>query len=330
MHRPATAAAAIFALASLAALPAPGGAATGPWFETPQGRVRLVSGRAVAAPDGDPALGVEFALAPGWHVYWRNAGDAGYPPELGSVEGSSLAAATLRFPAPSRFELPGDLVAFGYEHEVIYPLDARLAAAPGASAAPLRLRLDYLVCAETCIPYTADLALELPLGAAADDAEIAPRLAAWRSRLPLAAGGPGAPAVDARLESDEASALALVVTFAGDGLVAVAPDLFFDTHRLLAIGRPTFVASAAGPAFRVPLRPLDASKPLPDRIEVDWTATGFESEARPVAFEGRLSLDRPADAVPAAIAPRVALAVAAVAVVFFVLARARRARPVEP
>ena len=82
MTRTALLRAAILTLAALPALTAEALAATGPWFETPEGKVRLVSARAVAAPDGNPALGLEFALAPGWHVYWRNAGDAGYPPDL--------------------------------------------------------------------------------------------------------------------------------------------------------------------------------------------------------------------------------------------------------
>ena len=325
MHRPRAAAAANLALASLSALRAPGRAATGAWFETPEGKVRLVSARAVAAPDGDPGLGLEFALAPGWHVYWRNAGDAGYPPEIRPLADTALAAATLRYPAPSRFELPGDLVAFGYEHEVIYPLDARLAPAPGDGPARLGLRVDYLVCAETCIPYAADLALELPLGAAADDPEVAPRLAAWRGRLPLDAGAPGAPRVEAKL-AEAPDGLALELTFAGEGVTALAPDLFFDPHRELGFGRPAFVASAAGPGFRVPLRALDATRPLPAKVDLAWTATGFESAGRSVAWEGRLSLDRPAPAAAAATAPRVALAVAAVAIVLFVIARERRAR----
>lgn len=326
MTRTAPLRAGILALAALPALAAATRAATGPWFETPEGKVRLVSARAVAAPAGDPALGLEFALAPGWHVYWRNAGDAGYPPEVRPVAGTALAAATLLYPAPERFDLPGDLVAFGYEHEVIYPLDARVDVDSAATRANLGLRVDYLVCAETCIPYAADLALELPLGVAADDPEIAPRLAAWRERLPLDAGTPEAPAVTAKL-ADDARALALELTFAGNGVTAVAPDLFFDPHPELAIGRPAFVASATGPGFRVPLAPLDASKALPAKIELAWTATGFASAGRSVAWQGRLALDRPAPAGADSTMGRIALAVAAVAIVLFVLARERRARP---
>src|SRR5258708_4438946 len=47
------------------------------WFETDQGKVRLIA----AAPrvgEGDTVrLGLEFQLEAGWKVYWRSPGDAG-------------------------------------------------------------------------------------------------------------------------------------------------------------------------------------------------------------------------------------------------------------
>src|SRR4051812_45875576 len=58
------------ALAALSARAAEPGASD--WFETEQGRVRLV-----AAAEGE--LGLQFELAPGWKIYWRSPGDAGYP-----------------------------------------------------------------------------------------------------------------------------------------------------------------------------------------------------------------------------------------------------------
>jgi DsbC/DsbD-like thiol-disulfide interchange protein len=31
---------------------------------------------------GDVRLALDFHLAPGWHIYWRYAGDAGFPPAV--------------------------------------------------------------------------------------------------------------------------------------------------------------------------------------------------------------------------------------------------------
>ena len=67
-------------------------------------------------------MGLHFTLAPGWHVYWKNSGDAGFPPVVPcSSRAEILGKPELLWPAPQRFELPGDLVAFGYEDEVVYP-----------------------------------------------------------------------------------------------------------------------------------------------------------------------------------------------------------------
>ena len=70
----------------------------------------------------------------------------------------------LLWPAPERFELPGDLVAFGYENEVVYPVRARLSGAPGDTL-KLAADVDYLVCEVDCIPYRYTLTLDQPLAA---------------------------------------------------------------------------------------------------------------------------------------------------------------------
>lgn len=277
---------ALAAATALAALAAPAGVAAGPWSDQPEARVRLVSRWAEAPAGGDPGLGLEFTLAPGWHVYWKNAGDAGYPPKLELEPGGEL-----RYPAPHRFVLPGELMSFGYAREVIYPIDG---VAPSAGSGPRRFtaRLDYLVCAESCVPYDARLELELPVGAGRPDPELAPRVDAWRARLPRPASE-AAIRVATRLEpaeGDDGADRELVVTLAGEALAAPAPDLFFEVHPRLETGRPRFVATAEGPTFRVPLRRLDAAVPWPERIDLAWTATGFELDGRSAAIDGRLDL----------------------------------------
>jgi len=310
---------------ALASTVGPAPAATGPWAENDQARVRLVSGLDRAEAGGDPALGVEFELRPGWHVYWKNAGDAGYPPELVPATGGAIAEATLRYPAPHRYELPGDLVAFGYEDRVIYPLDARLRAGLPAGAASLAARIDYLVCAESCIPYAADLSIDLEIGSPLEDADTAAALRDWRARLPVEAGSAGAPSAETRLTSSSTGGgLELVVELSGRGLSAAAADIFFEPHPSVSFGRPRFVAFAAGPGFRVAVEPVDRTKPVPDPLAVAWTATGFETAAgAPLAVEGRAELALPAAAAEAR-RPALFVALGVVAFAFLVLFLIRR------
>ena len=96
--------------------------AAGEWSTNPQSSVRLITPWQTAPPSGELILGLQFRLSPGWHVYWKNSGDAGFPPAVTLQPADRLAPAEILWPTPRRFELPGNLVAFGYEGEVVYPV----------------------------------------------------------------------------------------------------------------------------------------------------------------------------------------------------------------
>src|SRR5260221_14236762 len=50
------------------------------WFETEQGKVRLVAAAPQLGTADGVRLGLEFRLAPGWHIYWRAPRHARVPP----------------------------------------------------------------------------------------------------------------------------------------------------------------------------------------------------------------------------------------------------------
>ena len=216
-------------LVTVPALAAEPGASN--WFETDQGRMRLVA----ASPT---ELGLEFDMAPGWKIYWRSPGDAGYPP-AGDWRGSeNLAGAEILWPAPQRFSVLG-IDTVGYEGKVVLPI----AAHPADPNAPLHLRaaVDFLTCREICIPYQAELAL--------DDA--APSwsalLAEWRARVPNNEGPLRIEA--ARVRSGGKAVLELTVA----GTLA-APDAFVEAPEGFLFGKPKLEDGV----LRLP---IDASAP---------------------------------------------------------------------
>src|ERR1700737_4245767 len=73
------------------------------WFETEQGKVRLVAATPQLGAADSVKLGLEFHLAPGWDIYWRAPGDAGLPPQIDWKGSRNLAAAEIAWPAPRRF-----------------------------------------------------------------------------------------------------------------------------------------------------------------------------------------------------------------------------------
>jgi DsbC/DsbD-like thiol-disulfide interchange protein len=152
------------------------------WAEGLKSSARLISG----SVGGAVRAGVEIKLSPGAITYWRNPGDAGLPPSLSFAGSENLAQARVAFPAPRRLA-EGDGEAFGYEREVILPIDVE--AIDPAKPVTLKLKLNYAVCEKICIPAQANLQIVLQNDAAkspfadaiAGARALIPRLVAWDS-----------------------------------------------------------------------------------------------------------------------------------------------------
>ena len=70
-------------------------------------------------------VGVLFEMAPGWHLYWRNSGEAGFPTALTwKTDGAALGP--LQWPAPALFREADDTITvYGYGGSVLLFADAR-------------------------------------------------------------------------------------------------------------------------------------------------------------------------------------------------------------
>jgi len=100
-----------------------------------------------------------------WHTYWINPGDAGKPTEITWQLPAGVTAGAIVWPTPERFELPAELVDFGYTGEVF--LLVPLSVPADFSAASLSVSADvvWLECEEICIPSGAKLNLTVPVDA---------------------------------------------------------------------------------------------------------------------------------------------------------------------
>jgi len=311
-----------FALSPLLlALAAPSRAATSEWAVHPQVRARLLTARTVAAPGENLLAGAEFVLAPGWHAYWKNSGDAGFAPRVDLGASTGLAGSELLWPAPRRFQVTGGLQAFGYEHQVIYPLE--LHPAPGAGRLTLRAQLDYVVCAEECVPYRDALELEQPLGAPpSDDPATQPALAEARARVPTPVEQAHlvATATLTRPESGKGE-LELVLRGAQPALAGGA-DLFLESSDLFDAATPQIDALPDALRVRVPLTWKRADVSPPAVFTVAWVATGLAPPA-PAAVSGRTRVA--GGTAGGALSWLFVLPFLAVALVFLWLLRAARA-----
>ena len=140
-----------------------GPAAADDWANNESGSVGLISATSAVGQADRLDLGLAFHLQPGWHIYWRNPGDAGYPAKLDWTGSQNVGNPVLLWPAPQRLVL-GGLQNFGYQGDVVLPVTVPVTL-PGQ---PVRLdvAVDYLACAQLCVPMQANLSLSLPDGPA--------------------------------------------------------------------------------------------------------------------------------------------------------------------
>jgi len=169
--------------AALLLLPAGAGAAlaaAGPWWTNDHGAVRLIAESDAAGMSGKLRAGLQFRLKPGWKIYWRSPGDAGFPPQPNWAGSENVARVRIDWPAPERFSVLG-LETLGYHDEVVLPLT--VAAFETGKAVRLRATVPYLTCADICVPYEARLALDVPAGPATSAREAA-LIARFAERVP--------------------------------------------------------------------------------------------------------------------------------------------------
>src|SRR5689334_2090042 len=156
--------------------------------------IELRSAARVLVPGETAAVAIRLRPEPGWHAYWRHAGDVGSPPSVAWRLPEGFTAAPLRWPTPERIASP-PLASYGYAREVhlLGAVHVPRAARVGSSAT-LAGTVTWVVCNEECIADEVDLALTLPVRAAAEadtaaarafraeDARVPARRADWAFR----------------------------------------------------------------------------------------------------------------------------------------------------
>ena len=131
----------------------------------PRVTVDLISDAASVEPGSTFWVGLRQRIAPGWHTYWINPGDSGEPPSIEWKLPEGFAAGPIVWPRPARLPV-GPFMSFGYEREVVLPIELTAPASLGTDApVVLRGHVSWLVCEKICIPEEAEVALSLPVAA---------------------------------------------------------------------------------------------------------------------------------------------------------------------
>ncbi len=177
-------------------------ALSGPTVVSDNVKARLISEVDAIAPGQSIWVALELNIRDGWHTYWRNPGDSGQATKLNWTLPAGVTAGDIVWTTPHRFEV-APLVNYGYAKHAMHLV--QITAAPGletGAALVLAAKASWLVCADVCIPESAELQLRLPLTArtGAIDPATEPLFAAARGDLPGAAPAPASARIrDGRL-----------------------------------------------------------------------------------------------------------------------------------
>jgi thiol:disulfide interchange protein len=155
----------------------------------PHLKIQLVAETSKPKAGSTINLALDSRPQPGWHGYWQNPGDAGFPAKFAWTLRSNVTAGDPRYPAPQQLIVAGLMnYVFEQPYAVIVPLTLPQGLAAGTRL-PIKLHLQYLVCTKTlCVPEQADLATELTVGDGQPDPALAAQFAQWRRALPQPLG----------------------------------------------------------------------------------------------------------------------------------------------
>lgn len=137
--------------------------AKGPKTNEPHVRAKIIAENTSLTPQAENRLAVVLEHADGWHTYWRMPGDAGLVTEFTFTKPSNIKVTPPRFPLPERIRT-GELIGFGYEGTTAFPFTVEVPRQVRfGDRVTISVKVDYLACADVCVPGTANASIRLPL-----------------------------------------------------------------------------------------------------------------------------------------------------------------------
>lgn len=123
----------------------------------------LVSDKSSISPGQPLRIGLLLRAKPGWHTYWENPGDAGLATTIEWTLPVGFSESGIDWPPPARI-MEGPLAIFGYDDTVFLPVTITPPDPLDVGSYTFRVRANWLICKDICIPESADLELTLPIG----------------------------------------------------------------------------------------------------------------------------------------------------------------------
>jgi len=125
-------------------------------------RVSLVSAFDAVRAGETSLIGIRFEMDPKWHIYWDGQNETGLSPTVEWTLPEGVTAGPIHWPTPKRYISAGDILDHVYEDVVtlLVPLTVDDSVEPGG-AVTIESSLEWLVCADVCIPGWGESTLTL-------------------------------------------------------------------------------------------------------------------------------------------------------------------------
>jgi len=131
---------------------------------------RLIARQTHVQPGQPIAVGLHMKMDEHWHTYWRNPGDAGLATQIDWQLPDGFAAGEIGWPTPIKFGQEMEIIGYGYEGHVVLPVTVQTPEAIDADHVTLKATVEWLACADVCVPGKVELTLTLPVDDAAPEA----------------------------------------------------------------------------------------------------------------------------------------------------------------
>src|SRR5258705_1396927 len=126
-------------------------------------RARLILPTDGVAPGQTVLAGVQLQMAPGWHTYWRNPGDAGMASDISWTLPAGVTAGEIQWPVPEKVKF-GELLTYGYHDEVVLLVPLSVAPNTAVGSIDLKAAVSWLECEVQCVKGDADVSAKLSIG----------------------------------------------------------------------------------------------------------------------------------------------------------------------
>ncbi len=207
------------------------------WNDFPHSKVRL--GGIIEGKSNQKYALFDIKLEDGWKIYWREAGDAGFPTAI-KLLGDDVKKQELLWPYPKRSvaeQFGIRLESYVYENNVTFPI--KVVFKEGTQPSLLNVDVEYGICKEICIPVQASLQKNVALQNL--DSNSLETLTAALSKIPANINNSGFEVIADSLEfTKDSGGLKFATTIKSDAGFSSDADIFIESKSTLFFVNPKY------------------------------------------------------------------------------------------